>query len=81
MGLVLRNYTRHLGTLLETRWVLEEIDLGVQDKVYDATQGEYFFEKKRIRVKMGGVMEKHFIVERKAEAEVVEEAEAEEETK
>lgn len=71
MGLVMRNYTRHLGTLLETHWTLEEIELGIEDKVYDTITGEYYFEKKRIRTKLGGVIETQFMIERKTEAEVL----------
>lgn len=75
MGLVMRNYQRHLGTLLGTHWELTEIELGVQDKVYDTTTGEYYFEKKRIRTKLGGVIETQFIINRKSEQEVLEEQE------
>jgi len=79
MGLVMRNYQRHLGTLLETHWILDEIELGVEDKTYDPLTGKYYFEKKRIRTKLGGVIESQFIVQRKAEEEVLAEAEEREE--
>lgn len=79
IGLTLRNYKRHLGTLLGTYWDLQEIELGVLDRSYDTITGEYYFEKKIIKMKVGGLIDVQWIKERKPEKEF--EAEAQEEEK
>ena len=78
VGITLRNYKRYLGTLLETHWDLKELELGVADKVYDPNTGEYFFEKKIIRMGLGGIIDIQFIAERKSEAEMEQELAEEE---
>lgn len=72
----MRNYKRYLGILLGTYWSLDEIELGVLDKVHDIVTGKYFFEKKIIRTKLGGIIDIQWIKERKAEEDFIEEEEA-----
>jgi len=69
VGLTQRNYHRYLGKLLDTHWILDEIELGVEDKIYDTTSGEYFFERKIVRMKIGGIIDVQWIKERQTEEE------------
>jgi len=63
-GITLRNYKRHVGTLLETYWELQEIELGVHERIYDSDLDIYMHEKKRIRVKAGNLIAVSMIAER-----------------
>lgn len=75
VALTMRNYKRHMGTLLGTHWVIDEIELGVYEKEYDVNTGQYYFEKKIVKTKLGGVIDIQWIAERKSEAEVLAETE------
>jgi len=74
VGITQRNYKRYLGILLDTHWTLEEIELGVYDKVYDPVSGQYWFERKIVKVKIGSIIDLQWIAEREPEEKVVEEA-------
>jgi len=71
VGIVQINFQRKLGTLLDTKWDLTAIELGIYDKEYDAVTGEYFFEKKIVQIKSGGIRQIDWIKERKPEKEVI----------
>lgn len=73
VAVTMRNYQRHLGRLLQTHWNIEEIELGIEDKVYDTATGDYYYEKKTIRTKLGGVIDFQIIHERKSERALEEE--------
>ena len=67
VGLTMRNYSRMTGILRQTHWKIEEIELGVKDKTYDAVTGGWVFEKKIVRTKLGGVIDFQFISEQESE--------------
>lgn len=71
IGLTMRNYKRYLGILLETHWDLKEIELGVYDKAYDYTDGQYYFERKIIKVGSNAILDVQWIAEREVESKVV----------
>lgn len=64
---VRRDYHPFLGELLEARWELKSVDVGVYEKTYDQSEGKYYFEKKIIRLDTGGTVNFEFITERKPE--------------
>lgn len=70
-GIVMRNYKRKLGILLDTHWILDEIELGVYDKEYDPVSGEHFFERKIIKTRIGGLIALEWVAERTPESEVL----------
>ena len=70
IALTMRNYKRHIGVLLDTKWTIDEVELGVSEKEYDHVTGKHFFEKKIIRTKVGGVIDVQFINERVSEEEM-----------
>jgi len=74
-----RNYKRYLGVLLDTHWVLDEMELGVLEKLYDTSDGQYYWEKKIIKTKLGAIIDFQIIKERVKEEEYAE-APPEEET-
>jgi hypothetical protein len=78
IGLTMRNYKRYLGVLLGTYWDLTDVELGVMEKVFDQTTGEYFFERKVVKVKISNLVDVQWIHMRKPEVEIEREAEAEE---
>ena len=75
IGLTQRNYKRYYGTLMDTHWNLEEIEVGVLDKVYDTLTGDYFLERKIVKMKVGGIIDIQWIKEREKEADVLAEGE------
>jgi len=77
IGLTLRNYKRYLGLLLETHWNLEEIEVGVLDKVYDVVDGKHYYERKIVKLKIGSLIDTQWIAERTPEEEPTPPIEAE----
>ena len=75
-GVTQRNYKRYLGVLLDTHWDITELELGVYDKVYDMNTGEYFFERKIIKIKPTGLIDIQWIAERERESDILAEGEA-----
>lgn len=74
VGATMRNYKRYLGVLLETHWSLEEIEIGTYDKIYDPRDGQYYFERKIVKLKANSLIDLQWIAERKTETEVMGEA-------
>ena len=70
MALTMRNYKRHLGVLLSTRWDIKDIEIGVYEKEYDPTSGKYFFERKIIKLNPQSVIDTQWIQERIPEEEM-----------
>jgi len=70
IALTTRNYKRYLGVLMETHWELKEIEVGVYDKVYDARDGKYYFERKIIKLPQNNVINLEWIKERHTEEEM-----------
>ena len=60
---VRRDYKGFLGVLLDTKWDLKSIDMGISEKFYDNSQGKYFFERKIIRLGAGQIINFEFIEE------------------
>jgi hypothetical protein len=85
IGLTLRNYKRYLGKLIDSHWMLESLEIGTVDKVYDSVTDKYYYEKKICVIKTSSILDVQWIKERKSfdefEAERLAEQEKEEETK
>jgi len=75
IGLQVRNYHRFLGVLLETTWELKFIEIGVYEKVYDQNDGQYYFERKIVKIPIGQIVAFDWIAERTAETELLKEGE------
>ena len=73
VGLQVRNYHRYLGVLLETHWELKHIEVGVYEKVYDQNDGQYYFERKIVKIPIGQINAFDWIAERTAESELLKE--------
>jgi len=73
VGVTMRNYKRLLGILLETHWELKEIEIGTYDKVYDQRDGQYYFERKIVKINANALIDLQWIAERTPEKEVLEE--------
>jgi len=71
VGVTMRNYKRMLGILLETHWELKEIEIGTYDKVYDQRDGQYYFERKIVKVNANALIDLQWIAERTPEKEIV----------
>lgn len=72
--IVRRDYKGYLGDFLGAKFILDEVEVGVYDKVYDQNLGRYFQEKKIIKVGEGSVVSMEFIQERHEAIEADEEA-------
>jgi len=70
VGLQVRNYHRFIGVLLETVWELRGLEIGVYEKVYDQNDGQYYFERKIVKIPVGQIVAFDWIKERIAEKEV-----------
>jgi hypothetical protein len=70
-GVQVRNYHRYIGVLLETHWTLTEIEIGTYDKVYDQVSGEWYYEKKIVRLPAGQIVAIDWIQERHREKDVL----------
>jgi hypothetical protein len=66
IGITMRNYKRYLGVLVDSHWTLTELELGTTDKVYDPVDDQTYFEKKIVRMHIGGIMDLQWIKERKS---------------
>jgi len=77
IGVQVRNYHRYIGVLLETRWELKEIEVGVYEKVYDQNDGQYYFERKIVKLPVGQIVAWDWIKERVNEKELLAEVGAE----
>jgi len=77
IGVQVRNYHRYIGVLLDTRWELREIEVGVYEKVYDQNDGQYYFERKIVKLPVGQIVAWDWIKERINEKELLAEVEAE----
>jgi hypothetical protein len=82
IGLTLRNYKRYLGKLIDSHWMLESLEIGTVDKVYDSVTDKYYYEKKICVIKTSSILDVQWIKERKSfdefEAERIAEQEKEE---
>lgn len=76
IGVQIRNYHRYLGVLLETIWELQGLELGVYEKVYDQNDGQYYFERKIVKIPVGQIVAFDWIKERINEKEILAEGEA-----
>jgi hypothetical protein len=65
VGATLRNYKRYLGTLLDSHWRLESLEVGTVDKVYDQVRDKTYWEKKIVVIPTGAVIDLQWIKERK----------------
>jgi hypothetical protein len=67
VGITMRNYKRYLGVLLSTHWIIDEVEMGIFEKVYDQNTGEYFFETKIIKLNPKSVIDIQWIQQRISE--------------
>ena len=83
IGITLRNYKRYLGTLIDSHWILESLEVGTTDKVYDQVMDKYYYEKKIVVAGSSAIIDLQWIKERKSFEEFEEETRQakEEETK
>lgn len=77
VGLQVRNYHRFVGILLDTHWELKAVECGVYEKVYDQNDGQYYMERKVIRIPQNQLVSFDWISERKPVEDYVDEPEAE----
>lgn len=73
IAITMRNYRRHLGVLLSTRWDIRELEIGVFEKEYDQSEGKYYYERKIIKLSPQGMIDIQWIQERKSEEEMIKE--------
>ena len=66
VGLVMRNYHRYLGTLVDSHWDLISLEIGVVDKMYDAVRDKTYFEKKISVIDSKSIILTEWMKERKA---------------
>jgi len=71
IGIVQINFQRKIGILLDTKWDLIALELGIYDKEYDTVTGEYFYERKITQIKAAGIRQIDWIKERKPEKEIL----------
>ena len=71
MAITMRNYKRHLGVLLSTHWDIRELEMGVYEKEYDPNTGEYYMERKIIKLNPTGFIDIQWIQERTKVEEMV----------
>jgi len=64
LAIQIRNYHRYLGVLLETKWELKEVEIGTAEKLYDQNDGQYYFERKIVRLPIGQIVSFDWIKER-----------------
>jgi len=69
IGIVTTNYQRYLGTLIDTHWTLDELELGLVEKVHDTIEDRWYYEKKVIKMKQRSVLGVQWIKERISEQE------------
>ena len=73
IGVTMRNNKRYLGTLLETHWTIDELEIGTYDKVYDLVDGQYYFERKIVKMRPSGLNDIQWIKERTKETDIIQE--------
>ena len=72
VGVQIRNYHRYVGVLLETKWELKEVEIGVYEKVYNQTDGQYYYERKIVKLPANQIISWDWIAERTPEKEILE---------
>lgn len=75
IGVSIRNYTRFVGPLLDTEWELKGVEVGVYDKVFNQVDGEYYYERKIVKLPVGQIVAFDWIAERRSEKELTKEIE------
>ena len=58
-----RNYTGHLGQMLQPIFKLEGLEVGVCEKAYNHTEGQYRLETKTMRFPASAILTIEFIAE------------------
>lgn len=81
IGVQVRNYHRFVAVLLETKWDLKTVEIGTYEKVYDQNDGQYYFERKIVRLPVSQIVAWDWIAERTREEDMYpdEDEEADEE--
>jgi hypothetical protein len=70
VAITMRNYKRHMGILLSTRWDISKLELGVFEKEYDQNDGKYYYERKVIQLNPQSVIDIQWIAERVSEEDM-----------
>lgn len=81
VGFTLRNYHRYLGQLVDSHWVLDSVEIGVVDKVYDTVRDKTYFEKKVMVISDNAILYTEWMKERKEWEQLEAETQAEDEQK
>jgi len=79
VGVQVRNYHRFIGVLMETHWELKAVEVGVYEKVYDQNDGQYYLERKIVKIPTGQIVAFDWLLERTPYEEVIQELENDEE--
>lgn len=64
IGVQIRNYHRYIGVLLDTAWDIKELEIGVYEKIYDQNTGQYYWERKIVKLPVGQIVAFDWIAER-----------------
>lgn len=62
---VTRSNVGHVGMLLQPKFILDEMEVGVTEKVYDSNTGNYFWERKILKIPASGISMLELIDERR----------------
>jgi hypothetical protein len=66
---VRRDYHVFDGVLLQTKWDLKSVEIGVLDKRYDHNSGKYVIERKVVILPVGSILDFEFLQEREIDEE------------
>lgn len=81
VGVTIRNYKRYVGPLLDTSWELKGLEVGVYDKMFNQTDGQYYYERKIVKLPIGQIVAFDWIAQRITEEQFIADAEAEAQAK
>ena len=63
--IVTRSNVGHLGTLLQPKFILSELEVGLTEKQYDPNTGNYFVERKILKIPASAISMMELVEERK----------------
>jgi len=67
---ITRSNVERLGVMLEPKFELKELEVGITEKKYDPSVGEYFWERKIVLIPASGIAGFEVIDDRKVFAEL-----------
>lgn len=63
--IITRSNVGHLGTLLQPKFTLSELEVGLTEKCYDPNTGQYFLERKILKIPASAISMMELVEERK----------------